>query len=314
MDYLKGLTPAYVDTAGSFRRTLLARNRSKATIEGYMWAIGKLGNYLIAEDEPQAIEKIKRVHIQGLMNSILSGQHTRTGKPLSPSTAATAYRGLRAFFNWCVEEEIIPKSPMHGLQAPNVPEEPPTVLTEDQIKALLKSCEGRDFYARRDTAILRLLLDTGMRRGELAGLKISDVDFEQGVAWVMGKGSRPRGCAFGRRTAQSLDRYLRARKEYGRNGHADLPNLWLGTMGPMTGNGIYQVIAARCRTAGIEDAFVHLFRHTFAHRWLADGGQEQDLMRLGGWKSHTVMSRYGASAADERARNAHRKQAPGDKY
>jgi hypothetical protein len=56
-----------------------------------------------------------------------------------------------------------------------------------------------------------------------------------------------------------------------------------------------------------------LFRHTFAHTWLANGGQEQDLMRLAGWRSREMVGRYGASAADERARDAHRRAGLADK-
>ena len=70
---------------------------------------------------------------------------------------------------------------------------PPPVLTEDQVRALLRVTGGRDFESRRDHAIFRLWLDTGLRRSELAGLRVEDVDFGYGVVRVLGKGRQVRG-------------------------------------------------------------------------------------------------------------------------
>ena len=91
-------------------------------------------------------------------------------------------------------------SPMAEMNPPTLAEKPIRVLSDDQLRALLATCKGKGVVDRRDNAILRLFIDTGIRRAEMAGLKVDDVDVREQVAQVFGKGRRPRSVPFGVRT------------------------------------------------------------------------------------------------------------------
>lgn len=230
----------------------------------------------------------------------------------APATVSQTYRALQQFFNWLVSEDEIATNPTERMKAPTVPETPVPVLSEDDLKAMLAACAGATFTARRDTAILRLLIDTGGRLAEISNLAVDDLDLDERTATVIGKGQRQRTLPFGLTTAESLDRYLRLRRG---NAHARQPALWLGASGrgPMLPGGIYQMVRRRGQLAGIPDIHPHMFRHTASHRWLAAGGNEGDLMSINGWRSRSMLTRYAASAASERARDAHARLALSDK-
>ncbi|MFM8387742.1 MAG: tyrosine-type recombinase/integrase [Actinomycetota bacterium] len=113
-----------------------------------------------------------------------------------PATVMTAWRHLTGLFRWLHEEGDIETNPMAGIPRPVVPQVEIPMATREQVLALLKSCEGRDPLARRDYALIAIMLDTGLRLSEVVGLTLDDIS-DDFTLRVFGKGRKWRTVALG---------------------------------------------------------------------------------------------------------------------
>ncbi|WP_116951456.1 tyrosine-type recombinase/integrase [Jiangella endophytica] len=292
------------DLFKSFRRDLRAADKAERTITIYHQSVRFFSEWLTAQGRPATKDELTRSAIAAWLADLAdSGMAT--------NTLSTRFRGLRRFCRWLVVEDELERSPMEGLEQPKAAAKPVPVLPDAEVTALFKACGGTSFTDRRDTAILRVLFDCGVRISECARLGVDDLDLDDyEVIRVVGKGRKERVVPFGPKTGRALDRYLRMRRQHP---HAHSPGLFLGKRGALTADGIDDRLRRLAERAGLDHLHAHQFRHSLAHNWLATGGQEQDLKRIMGWTSDAMLAVYGQSAADERARQAFRAKRLGDR-
>ncbi len=286
----------------SFEIALKSAHRSPHTLKIYLTSVRAYLKWCTHNGLPQQID---RGQVAKWIAEILDGG-------AQPATASAKLAGVRQFSKWLAAEGETESDPLLRLTAPKGDMPVTPVLADDQLKALIKACQGKSLRDRRDEAMVRLMTETGMRAGELLALEMIDVDLNRGLAVIKrGKGGKGRIVPFGPQTAKALDRYIRLRR-----GHhaANNPALWLGarTVKPLGHHGMRVSLLERAKIAGIEGFHPHVLRHTAASRWLSRGGTEGGLMAMAGWSSRDMLDRYARVTASDRAAAEARKLGLGD--
>lgn len=293
---------------------LESENKSPNTIYSYSHTVRSL----ITWAGQDATTDITTAELRAFLAAELT-RVTRNGRVASPASAAIHHRNLRVFFGWLAAEEpsLVPDSPMTRVGKPAVPEKHKPPFSEEELRTLLTACSGQMLEDRRDHAIMRVLIDTGMRVSGLAGLRYvagdpekSDVRLGQRELSITLKGGAETVVPVGRKAVAAIDRYLRARA---RHAQADSGWLWVSPRGHLTTWGIRQMLTRRATMAGVTGMHPHRFRRTFAHDWLEAGGTEHDLMKITGWRTRDMIEVYAGELASQRARAAHARLSPGDR-
>lgn len=298
-----------------FKICKLADGYSPSTMEVYGWALTRLLDYTGDNDPGEiTLEQLRRFMLY-MRDEYIPTRPGGSTAPLSPSSLENLWKAIRSFFGWAEEELGIARPDLRLAKPPNPPKEI-DAFSHQEIQALLAACE-RDHLGRtrptgrRDKAIVMLLLDTGLRVGELARLKIEDVKQEKVYVspWRSGRKTRSRFVYLGRSTTRAIFRYL-----LDREGHNEQEPLVVTNHGrEMDRNNIRHMVVRLGKRAGVQNAYPHRFRHTFAIQYLRNGGDVFTLQRLLGHSTLEMVRRY-LQLADQDAAEAHRVASPVDRW
>jgi site-specific recombinase XerD len=306
------LSPSLLSLEPDWRREMDAHHVSPNTQRSYLQRLAGFCGWLAPDGEAahctSRIADIDRPTITSFFGWLYANKAT--------NTVLNYHIALKQFFDLAIEYGDLEEghNPIRWIERPKPKIDPPAIPTDDEIKRLLATCErGKDFKSRRDYAILRTFLSTGVRLQELCLMELDDVRLEEGLIHVQhAKGGRPRTVAIGVRTVRAIGVYRHLRD---RHNHGDLPQLWLSQRGAISHQTVYNMIVSRANAAGIVHVHPHLMRHWFAHGYLAGGGQESSLLQLAGWRdSKMLRERYGAALASERAVVEHHRLNIGEKW
>lgn len=283
-------TPDLRSLLDSWELHLRAERKSPQTVSSYLTGVRLFLAWCDAQRVPAVLN---RATVNGFVSQLLDGG-------AEASTARSRQLAVRRFSAWLVEEGECGTDALLGLKPPKLDVKVTPVLTDEQLRALIKACAGREFRDRRDEAIVRLMVETGLRAGEVIGIETADLDLSMGVVVVRrGKGGKGRSVPFGSQTARAIDRYTRLRRAHRL---AESPSLWLGDRGKsLAYYGLHAALTYRADLAGIPGFHPHVLRHTAASRWLAAGGSEGGLMAVAGWTRRDMIDRYTRATAADRA-------------
>jgi site-specific recombinase XerD len=257
------------------------RGFSKYTVADYSRTFARFQRYL---GEDLEVEQITTNQVRAFLN------HLADEEELTPKTVCNVWVALSSFWTWAYAELELPHIIRGKIKQPQVRRRPIEPYSESEVKAMVAA--ARQFHwktrkgnqatskratALRDVAIIIVLTDTGIRVGELVACTIDDYDGDKGRLTIRhGKGDKQRAVYLGQNSQRALWRYLVSRK-----GIKDRDPLFATTTDRfLDREAVLKMIKATAKRAGVKQANVHKFRHTFAINFLRNRGSVLELQEL----------------------------------
>ena len=224
---------------------------------------------------------------------------------LSAASLRLKIVALKIFFRFLSSRGVVPGDVAELVMSPRLERFLPDTLSEDRVEQLLESIEGNRPLGTRDRAMIELLYASGLRISELVGARLENLDLEEGIIRVTGKGNKTRVVPVGRGAIKAVKRYLASER----------PNL----VKPRTGNEVFlsvrggklttqrgwQILKERARAAGLDEKIhPHMLRHSFATHLLGNGADLRIIQEMLGHADISTTQIY-THVDEKRLRQVH---------
>jgi integrase/recombinase XerD len=264
-----------------------SESKSPNTIRWHRQSLAIFSNWLIAEQQPLQPSEwhpaLLRQYFVYLQSHGWSGW-----------TVRNRASSVRAFCRWLFDEELVEANIAERVKPPKRPQLINQPFTDDEIRRLLQAAKENKRVGLRDVALLLFLFDTGVRLGELVRITESDLFVQEGIAIVVGKGSKERKVFFSKQSAQALLKYDVAKRK------SSCETFFQTEEGrPLSPQGVRQLLNRLKITSGVDDVHPHKFRRTFATSYLRNGGDSLMLQRTLGHTSLAMVNHYVSLVTDD---------------
>lgn len=260
---------------------------SDNTCKAYNADVRSLAQFLQEKHPGLMPADVQRSHIQAFLQEI-------TEMGIAAFSQGRMLSGIKAFFNFLVEEEILQESPADLIQGPVLRRKLPTVLEVFEIEKMLEVAATDPRHAIRNQMVVELLYGCGLRVSELCNLLISNIDADRGILKVLGKNNKERLVPVGRAALSAVNQYLteirptiKVHKNY-------TDTLLLNPQGrALSRISVFKLVVSLGKMAGIEKKISpHTFRHSFATHLLEGGADLRIIQEMLGHESITTTEIY----------------------
>lgn len=294
-----------------------SEGKSHQTVIWYSRVVRYFGDYL---KERQLADTLDNLSVDLVRDFVLHLQTRRkwpdrqchlAEQNLRAISVQTYVRALRGFFNWIYREGYTRENILANLRPPKAPRTLAEVLRDEEVGRILACVDPETSWGSRDSAMLIVMLDTGLRLSEVANLAMANAHLDEGYLKVMGKGAKERMVPIGGVAQKALLRYVYKFRPEPLNASED--TLFLTPEGrAMSANGVQMVIRRLALKSGVKRLHPHLCRHTFATNYLMNGGDVFTLQQILGHTTLEMVRRY-VNLASAHVRVQHRKFSPMDR-